>query len=69
MAPFVDDRLKSEIRSFNERGKLGADPLAARYAERRAGYTLFARMMGGDVTEPGKGSVFTVHLPSGGHTS
>jgi hypothetical protein len=24
-------------------------------------------MMGGDVTEPGKGSVFTVRLPSGGH--
>jgi signal transduction histidine kinase len=31
-----------------------------------------ARMMGGDVTvasEPGKGSVFAVRLPSGGHTS
>ena len=29
-----------------------------------------ARMMGGDVmvtSEPGKGSVFTVRLPSGGH--
>jgi len=28
-------------------------------------------MMGGDVTvasEPGKGSVFTVRLPAGGHT-
>ena len=30
-----------------------------------------ARMMGGDVTvasEPGKGAVFTVRLPGGGHT-
>lgn len=45
MAAFVDEKLKSEIRAFNERGQLGADPLASRYAERRAGYTLFARMM------------------------
>jgi hypothetical protein len=43
MAPFVDDRLKTEIRSFNDRGQLGADPLAARYVERRAGYSLFSR--------------------------
>ena len=45
MAPLVDDKLKSEIRSFNERGQLGADPLAARYLERRAGYSLFARQI------------------------
>ena len=45
MAPLVDDRLAAEIHSFNERGQLGADPLAARYAERRAGYTLFARQL------------------------
>ncbi|HEY5677022.1 MAG TPA: aldehyde dehydrogenase family protein, partial [Myxococcales bacterium] len=46
MSPLVDEKLKSEIRAFNERGQLGADPLAARYAQRRAGYSLFARMMG-----------------------
>jgi acyl-CoA reductase-like NAD-dependent aldehyde dehydrogenase len=45
MAPFADEKLKTEIRSFNERGQLGADPLAARYVERRAGYSLFARQM------------------------
>ena len=45
MATFVDERLKAEIRAFNERGQIGADPLAAKYAERRAGYSLFARMM------------------------
>ncbi|MGE5049391.1 MAG: aldehyde dehydrogenase family protein, partial [Deltaproteobacteria bacterium] len=42
---FVDSQLSQEIRSFNERGQLGPDPLAARYAQRRAGYSLFARMM------------------------
>src|ERR1700682_3002304 len=45
MAPFVDEKLQARIRSFNERGQLGPDPLAARYAERRAGYSLFAPMM------------------------
>src|SRR5260370_33364539 len=45
MAPFAYEKLKTEIRSFNERGQLGADPLAARYLERRAGYSLFARQM------------------------
>src|SRR2546422_9670145 len=45
MAPFVDEKLKSALRSFNERGQLGPDPLAARYAERRAGYSLFSRML------------------------
>src|SRR5437879_13822388 len=45
MAPFVDEKLKAAIRSFNERGQLGPDPLAARYAERRAGYSLFSRML------------------------
>jgi acyl-CoA reductase-like NAD-dependent aldehyde dehydrogenase len=42
---FVDSQLSQDIRSFNERGQLGADPLAARYAQRRASYSLFARMM------------------------
>ena len=45
MATFVDEGLKSAIRSFNERGQVGPDPLAARYADRRANYSLFARMM------------------------
>jgi aldehyde dehydrogenase (NAD+) len=48
MAPqalFADEKLQAEIRSFNQRGQLGPDPLAARYAERRAGYSLFARML------------------------
>src|SRR5256885_7995887 len=45
MASFVDEKLQSAIRAFNERGQLGPDPLAARYAERRAGYSLFSRMM------------------------
>ena len=44
MATLVDDNLKAQIRSFNERGQVGPDPLAARYAERRAAYSLFARM-------------------------
>src|SRR4051812_16409137 len=42
---FVDPQLQQQIRAFNERGQLGPDPLAARYGERRAGYSLFARMM------------------------
>ncbi|HZX93865.1 MAG TPA: aldehyde dehydrogenase family protein [Myxococcales bacterium] len=42
---FVDPQLQQQIRAFNERGQLGPDPLAARYAQRRAGYSLFARMM------------------------
>src|SRR6266478_756275 len=45
MAPFIDEKLKAAIRSFNERGQLGLDPLAARHAERRAGYSLFSRML------------------------
>src|SRR5436853_3252550 len=45
MAPLVDEKLKGAIRSFNERGQVGPDPLGARYAERRAGYSLFARML------------------------
>lgn len=45
MGALVDEKLKAEIRSFNERGQIGPDPLGARYAERRAGYSLFARMM------------------------
>ena len=45
MAPLVDEKLKAAIRTFNERGQLGPDPVAARSAERRAGYSLFARML------------------------
>ena len=41
----VDDKLAQDIRSFNERGQLGKDPVTARYADRRAGYSLFARQM------------------------
>ena len=40
---FVDAKLTADIRTFNERGQLGPDPLAARYAARRAAYSLFAR--------------------------
>src|SRR3989442_1272691 len=42
---FVGAKLQADIRAFNERGQLGPDPLAARYAERRAAYSLFARQM------------------------
>jgi acyl-CoA reductase-like NAD-dependent aldehyde dehydrogenase len=42
---FCDNKLKAEIGAFNERGQLGPDPLAARYGERRASYSLFARML------------------------
>ena len=45
MAPLVDDKLTAEIRSFNQRGQIGSDPLAARYAGRRAAYSLFARQI------------------------
>jgi acyl-CoA reductase-like NAD-dependent aldehyde dehydrogenase len=45
MPPFVDEKLNAAVRAFNERGQLGPDPLGARYGERRAGYSLFARMM------------------------
>jgi acyl-CoA reductase-like NAD-dependent aldehyde dehydrogenase len=40
-----DGKLKAEVDAFNERGQLGPDPLAARYGERRAAYSLFARML------------------------
>jgi len=39
---FVDAKLSADVRAFNERGQLGPDPLTARYAERRSGYSLFA---------------------------
>src|SRR5438552_3055868 len=42
---FVDAKLQADIRAFNDRGQVGPDPLAARYAERRAGYSLFARQI------------------------
>src|SRR4051812_50070928 len=41
----VDEKLRSGIRAFNEKGQLGPDPLATRYADRRAAYSLFARQM------------------------
>ena len=41
----VDSALAQAIHSFNQNGQLGPDPLAARYRERRAGYSLFARQM------------------------
>jgi aldehyde dehydrogenase (NAD+) len=45
MAPIADEKLLQDIQSFNRRGQLGPDPLAARYAGRRAGFSLFARQM------------------------
>src|SRR5215470_11742282 len=42
---FVDAKLQADIRAFTDRGQVGADPVAARYAERRASYSLFARQM------------------------
>jgi len=45
MASIVDEKLQAALRAFNERGQLGPDPLAARYADRRAGYSLFSRML------------------------
>ncbi len=43
--PLVDQQLAQDLRAFNECGQLGKDPLAVRYAERRKGYSLFARTM------------------------
>jgi acyl-CoA reductase-like NAD-dependent aldehyde dehydrogenase len=37
--------LAEAVKAFNEKGQLGPDPVAAQYAERRAKYSLFARMM------------------------
>ena len=73
MAAFVDEKLKASIRSFNERGQLGPDPLAARYAERRAGYSLFARMMSdatSDVLVHRRNDRLLIarHAESGGHS-
>ncbi len=48
--PLVDSALAQAIASFNQRGQLGPDPLAARYPERRAAWSLFARQLGdGDI--------------------
>jgi acyl-CoA reductase-like NAD-dependent aldehyde dehydrogenase len=44
--PLVDPALSQAIEAFNRNGQLGPDPLAARYQERRAAYSLFARQMG-----------------------
>jgi acyl-CoA reductase-like NAD-dependent aldehyde dehydrogenase len=44
--PLVDAVLTQAIEAFNRNGQLGPDPLAARYKERRAAYSLFARQMG-----------------------
>ena len=43
--PLVDPQLAQDLRAFTEGGQLGKDPLAVRYAERRKGYSLFARTM------------------------
>ena len=43
--PLVDQQLAADIRAFNDGGQLGKDPLASRYAERRKGYSLFARQL------------------------
>src|SRR5438445_13049873 len=48
---FVDAKLQADIRAFNDRGQVGPDPLAARYAERRAGCTRFGRQLGEQVIE------------------
>src|SRR3981081_3936301 len=58
MAPFVDEKLKERVRAFNERGQLGPDPLGERYAERRAGYSLFAPMMSDADIEALRASLF-----------
>jgi len=43
--PLVDAALAQALQTFNQNGQLGPDPLAARYAERRAGWSLFARQL------------------------
>ena len=41
----ADAALQKAIEDFNARGQLGPDPLAARYAERRRGYSYFSRQI------------------------
>ncbi len=43
--PLVDAALAQALLTFNQQGQLGPDPLAARYAERRADWSLFARQL------------------------
>src|ERR1700682_1931010 len=43
--PLATDKLLADIRAFNQRGQLGPDPLAARYGDQRAAYSLFARQL------------------------
>jgi acyl-CoA reductase-like NAD-dependent aldehyde dehydrogenase len=55
---FVDAALTQAIRAFNQNGQLGPDPLAARYQERRAGYSLFARQLADEDIEALRDYVF-----------
>ncbi len=45
LMPLIDAALSKAVQEFNAGGQLGADPVAARYAERRAAYSYFSRQM------------------------